>query len=444
MRTIKCKYCRKSYSSPSEMQKRKCHSHPNGAWGGYCTPDRSEKLLWELEKHHEDQVKAEEVSRNMAEESDRFVREYKKHTPLLDCVLKKDLVDDEPCESSLEIRNSDLNQLALNLANGINSETRDAINTIYALRAGCDYVLHNSDAQKEGSLNTWLDSIKQLKDEVVSWDFWVALFWLTKPLNSKAVAAKKEYSTNRKAWDYWTSRSLAHVFHTKQVLPMLRAVNKKGDERDKEVMNTIDTWVTKLKLEKTNEKGFDPGQIRCIEMLCRRIGDYSFWGVIYCLYWMKLRPTPWDDTKVWPILAKMQEASAKHQSAKSDSKVAVPTNISRSDFTKKLRDAYLENHSPFEKLWIYNRTTLVFDKYDGSDAHGKTIAIDVVVLPDGVVATLFMRDGNLTDIQSFLNGYKQLKRLFPEVVGQRLRHPKISYAEASAFIDSVLAGFRCW
>ena len=123
--------------------------------------------------------------------------------------------------------------------------------------------------------------------------------------------------------------------------------------------------------------------------------------------------------------------------------IEVSANISRSDFTKKLRDAYLENYSPFEKLWIYNRTTLVFERYQGSDAHGKTITIDVTVLSDGVEATLFMRDGNLADIISFANGYSQLKKLFPEKIEQRLRHPKITYAEVPAFIDSVLAGFRC-
>ena len=138
-----------------------------------------------------------------------------------------------------------------------------------------------------------------------------------------------------------------------------------------------------------------------------------------------------------------QDAEQPSEPVNFSTSVEVSANISRSDFTKKLRDAYWENYSPFEKLWIYNRTTLVFERYQGSDAHGKTITIDVTVLSDGVEATLFMRDGNLADIISFANGYSQLKRLFPEKIGQRLLHPKITYAEVPAFIDSVLAGFRC-
>ena len=166
MRSIKCKYCGKSYSSPSEMQKRKCHSHPNGAWGGYCTPDSMELTVWGIEKYYKERSDLEDKIKAIEQEKGRWCEEYKKHTPLLDCVLEKDCVDDEPYKVKLEIRNSDLNQLALDMANGITDKTRDAINTIYALRAGCDYVLNNEDAQEEGSLSTWLDEIKSLKEEL--------------------------------------------------------------------------------------------------------------------------------------------------------------------------------------------------------------------------------------------------------------------------------------
>ena len=180
MRDIKCKYCGKIYASPSEMRKRKCHSHPNGAWGGYCTPSRSDEFNWNSGRFFDGVINDCEDRRKKAEkrkmDEAEFVREYKMHTPLLDCMLGKDLLDNEPDSNKFEIKNSDLNQLALDIANGITHETRDAINTIYALRAGCDYVLNNADAQKEGSLNTWFDKIKQLKDEVVDWDFWVALY----------------------------------------------------------------------------------------------------------------------------------------------------------------------------------------------------------------------------------------------------------------------------
>ena len=92
--------------------------------------------------------------------------------------------------------------------------------------------------------------------------------------------------------------------------------------------------------------------------------------------------------------------------------------------------------------YLGNTFARVFEHL-GYRLHGKTITIDVTVLSDGVEATLFMRDGNLADIISFANGYSQLKKLFPEKIEQRLRHPKITYAEVTAFIDSVLAGFRC-
>ena len=333
MKTIKCKYCGKSYPSPSEMRKRKCRSHPKGAWGGYCTPSSLEESFWKADKFYESQMSQVRELRDSINEQKRreaeFTREYKKHTPLLDCVLGMDLGGDEPSGYKLQIRNSNLYQLALDLANGIIDETRDAINTIYALRAGCDYVLNNADAQKEGSLSTWLDELKQLKDEVLSWDFWVALFYLTMPLKIKAAAEKKKYENDiDNNWKYWLYHSIADVFHTKQVLPMLRVLNKRGDEKDVEVMSTIEAHIKKLKSKLANKKDFGPG-LRCVEALCQRINDYSFWGILYCLYWMTLRPTPWDDQKVWPIqvaktAAKKHETPTKYEAKQSDAKAEAP------------------------------------------------------------------------------------------------------------------------
>ena len=336
MRTIKCKYCGKSYASPSEMRKRKCRSHPKGVWGGYCTPNPLEESSWNASQFFDSQLKhcaeTEDRRRKIKAESERCKEEYRKHTPLID--LGGTWHTSEPSESELQIRNSDLNQFARDMANGINEKTRDAINTVYALRAGCDYVLDNVDAQKEGSLNTWLGKIKQLKDEVTSWDFWVALFWLTKPIKDKASAAENAFkrgdnhdtTRDNPAWEnykYWQWNSIAKLFHTRQVMPMLDAVNNKGDEKEKEVKNTIMSYVQELRIDKSWEDDFDPRQLRCIKSLCRRINDYSFWGVLYCLYWIELRPTPWNDQKVWPIQAakkdtKMQDTSARHQSTKPD------------------------------------------------------------------------------------------------------------------------------
>ena len=332
MRDIKCKYCGKIYTSPSEMRKRKCHSHPNGAWGGYCTPSRSDEFNWNSGRFFDGVINDCEDRRKKAEkrkmDEAEFVREYKMHTPLLDCMLGKDLLDNEPDSNKFEIKNSDLNQLALGLANGINNETQDAINTIYALRAGCDYVLNNADAQKEGKLDQWLDEIKQLKAEVTSWDFWIALYWLTKPIKDGKAQDEKDfensscddgdYDTKKKKMMYWVSHTIANEFHVKQVIPMLHVVNKKGDKKEKEVMRTIKSYVCELK---SKEKGFK----RIFVTLSKRINDYSFWGVLYCLYWMKLCPTPWDDQKVWPIQvaqnkAEEQDYPDKHQETNGDNK----------------------------------------------------------------------------------------------------------------------------
>ena len=117
-----------------------------------------------------------------------------------------------------------------------------------------------------------------------------------------------------------------------------------------------------------------------------------------------------------------------------------PGNISCDDFAKKLRDAYSGNYSPFKKLWIYNKTTLVFDEYKADFTKSKTVAIDVAVGPETVNVTLFMRDGNLKDVQSFASDC--LKKLFPEIVAQRLRRSKIPYTEVPAFIEKVLKGIR--
>lgn len=313
MRTIKCKYCGKRYASPSEMRKRKCHSHPRGAWGGFCAPDRIDELLWEreanLEEMRESHRQLEENERN----SERYKCEYKKHTPLID--FGNTWSAEEPQSYDLQIRFSDLDGFARDLANGINDRTRDAINTIYALRDGCDYVLNNTDAQEEGSLGTWLDEIRQLKDEVTSWDFWVGLYWLTKPIRDKVDAAKKDFKTDR-TWNNWILDSIAKNFHIRLVIPMLNATGKGGDEKDKEVMKTVTSYVRELK---SKEKGFK----RNLKTLSKRINDYSFWGVLYCLYWIELRPTPWNDQKVWPIQvaqnkAEEQDDSGKHRATNSD------------------------------------------------------------------------------------------------------------------------------
>ncbi len=317
MKTIKCKYCGKSYASPSEMRKRKCRSHPKGVWGGYCTPDKLDAFLWGQEKYNKS---IDDDLRKIKENSERFKCEYKKHTPLID--LGRTWYTNHPSGIDLQIRESDLNQLALDMANGINDQSRDAINTVYALRAGCDYVLDNTDAQKEGSLNTWLGKIKQLKDEVISWDFWVALYCLTQLIKDKVNAAENDFETNRENWNYWRLNSVAELFHTRLVIPMLHAVNKKGDDKDKEVMNMVTSYIRKLQ-SKTNGEGYDSGKRRCVEKLSRKVTEYSFWGVLYCLYWIELRPTPWDDHKVWPIQAsqkdaKEQDTPATRQATKSD------------------------------------------------------------------------------------------------------------------------------
>lgn len=421
---IKCKYCGKIYSSPSEMRKRKCHSHPDGAWCGYCTPDRLKAMTWQV---MEDIRRRGEDAREREIEEAKFVREYKKHTPLLDCMLKRELGRrDEPSEYHLQLRNSDLNDVAVAFANGINSETQDAINTVYALRSGCDYVLNNADAQKEGSLNTWLDEIKRLKDEVVSWDFWVSLYWLTKPIKTQVNAVgDDDWENDRKKWNYWHGNSIAILFHTRQVIPMMHAVNGKGDEKENQVLKSVESYVQKLKDEKSKEKDFDPRQMKCIEALCRNVKDYSFWGVLYCLYWMGLLPTPWDDQKVWPIQMTQKENSA---------------SVKRCEFAKKLLEAYSKNYAPFKKLWIYKENTLVFDEYS---VDGKTVAIDVAALPDEKVnVTFLMRNGKLNDVQAFAGKNAQLKPLFTETVAQRILHSKIAYADVPAFINKVLAALR--
>lgn len=327
MRTIKCKYCGKSYASPSEMRKRKCRSHPKGVWGGYCTPNPLEETGWKADKFFESQMarirELDDCQRTIKANSERHKSEYKKHTPL---ITWGTWYTDHPSEINLQIREANLNELSRDLANGINKgkENRDAINTIYALRAGCAYVWNNPEAQKEGHLNSWLKEIKQLKDEVTSWDFWVGLYWLTKPIKDQADAANDDYEDNRDNWNYWHFHSIAEVFHTRQVMPMLRVLGvlrkddnaKTDDAKDKEVKKTIEAYVRKLK---TTEKGF----ARIFELLERRIAEGSFWGVLYCLYWIELRPTPWDDQKVWPIQvakkdAKEKDASDKHQATNGD------------------------------------------------------------------------------------------------------------------------------
>lgn len=303
MNGIKCKFCGKVYSSPSEMRKRKCHSHPKGAWCGYCTPDAFEAVQWQIYEHceelEENRRRFEQIE---ADEAER-VLEFKKHTPLLDCVIS--LVDDELSEYKLKLKNADMNKFALDLANGINKENRDAINTIYALRAGCDYVLEHADARDEGSLESWLDDVRQLKDKVILWDFWSAVFWLTKPIQDAKANDDKKYKQSyldddyeaRKYYggrvSYWINHPIAEEFHVKQVMPMLRVLGvlrKKEGEDDEAVREKISAHVLALESKKKN-----------VEMLSQRIDDRAFWSALYCLYWMQLRPTPWSDRKVWPL-----------------------------------------------------------------------------------------------------------------------------------------------
>lgn len=264
------------------------------------------------------------LARQKAEQ--QFRRVYKQHTPLLDCVLEYVYESDAtPISISFIL----LTQLSIDMANGINKKTREAINTIYALRAGCDYVLNNEDAQKEGSLGLWLDGIRQLKDEVTSWDFWVALYWLAKPLENKAYVKS---------------------FHIRRVIPMLKALGKESDEKDKEVMDDIKSYVEKLRIEKSSEDDFDPRQLRCIESLCQKINDYSFWGVLYCLYWIELRPTPWDDQKVWPI----QETTAEEDGPSSPTMGQTPT--SDSDEKNVRQESEQPSGSECFSAWQHLRT----------------------------------------------------------------------------------------
>ena len=275
------------------MRKRKCRSHPKGMWGGYCTAGYGAEVVWGIERNveieRENRRKLLDMIRKDEEEEECWREEYKKHTPLLDCVLEK--FGDEPSEYKLKIRNSDLNKLAYDLARGILSWNpprevpRDVINTIYSLRDGCDYVLNHAEAQKEGFLSSWLDKVQQLKDEVFKSDFWFALYWLTKPI--------KDAKSNEK------HDSIARVFLYEQVIPMLHSVHNKGDEKEIEVMHAVNSYVRELKSESK----------RGSELLCKRINDYAFWGVLYCLYWMTLRPTPWDDTKVWPPIFEADETT---------------------------------------------------------------------------------------------------------------------------------------
>jgi len=441
---IKCKYCGRIYDSPSIMRTKKCHSHPKGAWCGYCTPSPLDESSWEAHRFFDAQRRRIEESEQRREKEKReeaaFLYEYKKHTPLLDCMLKKNSWEDDISECGLQIRGSDLRKLAIALANGINDKTKDAINTLYALRDGCDHVLNNVDAREDGSLGSWLEEIKWLKEELVNWNFWVSLCWLTKPISIKAAAADStdNYENNRDDWNYWRLNSIAKLFHTRYVMPMLRVLRvlkAEPDEKDRAAMHEITSYVLSLP---SKEKGFE----RCFEKMANQIKEPRFWSVLYCLYWMQLRPTPWDDQKLWPMkLEKKTDAPPAKQAPTAASNSETPGKISCADFAKKLWSDYSKNYSPFKKLWIYNRKTLVFDGFNDS-IRKKTVAIDVAVLPDSVNVTLFMRDGNLADVQAFVNGDKTLKTLFPEIVAERLRHSHIPYAEVSAFIDKVLAEFR--
>lgn len=393
---IKCKYCGKIYSSPSEMRKRKCHSHPDGAWCGYCTPKSGDEASWKIRKWMESLEAESKERRREAEKRERDKAEYKKRTPLLDCFFGTYEV--EPSSYDLQIRHSNLKRLACDLANGINSKTRDAINTIYALRDGCDFVLNNADAQKEGSLNTWIEEIKRLKDEVVDWSFWVSLYWLATMNNS-----------------------MAEHFHVKQVIPMLHVTNKKGDEKEKEVELAIERHIVH-----SWHKNQDPEQNSIFAALLKKVTDHTFWGVLYCLYWIKLRPTPWNDKKVWPIEVKPKEDPAK---------------IKCRDFAKKLQDAYAKNFAPFKSLWIARGegNVLVFYKLR---VGRRFVSMEVAVSPGAVKATIYWHNGTLEDIQAFANKNAQLKKLFPEIEAQQLQHSKIAYADVPAFIDKVLVALR--
>jgi len=307
MKGIKCKYCGKIYDSPSIMRTKKCHSHPKGAWCGYCTPERLDEFMWEQERASENIKKASENIRHEREEAAAARCAYRQQTPLLECVIGE--FSGEPSEHSLQLRNSDINEFALGLANGINEKSRDAINTVYALRDGCDYVLNNPEAQKDGSLHSWLGEIKQLKEKVIRWDFWVALYWLTKSIKEEKNVDDKNYENSIRNGDYdgkmlygkkvsyWISHSIANEFHVKQVIPMLRALGvlkKEDGKNDEAIKKAIQSRISSLK---STEKGFS----RIFEILEKQICDGSFWGILYGLYWMQLRPTPWSDKKTWPI-----------------------------------------------------------------------------------------------------------------------------------------------
>ena len=128
MRTIKCKYCGKSYASPSEMRKRKCRSHPKGVWGGYCTPNPLEETGWKADKFFESQMarirELDDCQRTIKANSERHKSEYKKHTPL---ITWGTWYTDHPSEINLQIREANLNELSRDLANGINKGKKEVV-----------------------------------------------------------------------------------------------------------------------------------------------------------------------------------------------------------------------------------------------------------------------------------------------------------------------------
>ena len=69
MKDIKCRYCKKPYSSPSVMRSKKCRYHPKGMWGGWCEPNAADELLWSLYNQQEKRRKA-------AAEQERKNRQY--------------------------------------------------------------------------------------------------------------------------------------------------------------------------------------------------------------------------------------------------------------------------------------------------------------------------------------------------------------------------------
>ena len=282
MDKIKCMYCGKVYSSPSEAHKRSCRQHPKGCWKGCCKGQIHEEFLWgtlhQIEKRREDirkidQIQAEENAAKMAKRPVFFVDKRSIwNSDGEESLRKSNISMSEDDRKKMDV---DLRTLSLKLIN--QWEEPVAKNTIEDLAICCQHAIDHEAGENE-KLSSWGDHLKQLKQKLMGIRFWKGLFWLMEvERHGKVLKNLSNYSINQ---------IVVAVLADWNVDNTGKNFNDIDDDRGQ--MSAL-CYSNKFALV-ASRKDVDPSWHKFLKEMESVTKEYDFWADIYCLLRLDIHP----------------------------------------------------------------------------------------------------------------------------------------------------------